>query len=333
MEHSVRTIRVYKHGVTMGTAPVNNSHQRALRGEVCGWTPAATRRNVAFLRSVVDKNLPKTDEGQPLKAFAVTLTVKNCPETPDLWHATRRAFMMRMERLGLYRSHWVVEWQRRGVPHLHCALWFEGDITQREIISAWIGVSAKYGAKPVSQYVLPIFDAVGWFKYMAKHAARGVKHYQRSNENKPEQWGSKTGRVWGHTGDWPRIEGQSIKCNDKSFFMARRMAKNWRIAEARAELHQKREKVPTGFQGAFLGEITWADGKSRPNGLSDRERGRLAGTWRLRAARGLLKCNERVRSELRGVSEWIGARLMLTMIECTLANGGELILAEMDDCD
>lgn len=327
----MRTITVYSHGVTMGTAPVNNSHKRALRGEVCGWTPAATRRNVAFLRSVVEKKLPTTEDGQPLKAFAVTLTVKTCPETPDDWHTMRDSYMKRMARLGLYRSHWVVEWQRRGVPHLHCALWFEGDIQPGQIVRAWCDVAEPYDARPQSQHVLPIFDAVGWFKYMAKHAARGVKHYQRSNENKPEQWGSKTGRVWGHTGDWPRIEGQPIKCNDRSFFMARRMAKNWRIAEARAELQQKRNKVPAVPIGFDLSRITWPDGKSRPNGLTDRERGRLAGTWRLRAARGLLKCNERVRSELRGVSEWISAGLMLTMIECTLANGGELLLPDPDD--
>lgn len=292
---------------------MKNSHKRGIRGDVCGWTSAATRRNVAFLRSITDKNLPTTTDGQPLKAFAVTLTVKNCPETPQDWHTMRDSYMKRMARLGLYRSHWVVEWQRRGVPHLHAAFWFTGDITQREIISAWIGVAAKYGAKPVSQYVLPIFDAVGWFKYMAKHAARGVKHYQRSNENKPEQWGSKTGRVWGHTGDWPRIEGQKLRCNDKAFFMVRRMAKNWRIADARAELKMNLDNFKINTANSDIDKAGRA----------------IAGSfWRLRSAKSMFCDREPMVSKLRGISEWIDAQLMISMVECALANGGELLFPE-----
>ena len=309
---------------------MNNSHERAPRGVVCGWSPSATRRNVAFLRSVVDKKLPMTAEGQPLKAFAITLTLKKCPESPEKWHDTRRAFMDRMRRAGLYRSHWVVEWQRRGVPHLHCAMWFESDISHLDIIKAWCAVAAKYNAGEKAQFVLPIFDAVGWFKYMAKHAARGVKHYQRSNDNKPEQWGNSTGRVWGNTGDWPRIEGQKLRVNDKAFFMARRMARNWRIAEARAEFYKNLAKVPKTGSNGSVGLILGVDGVIRPQGLSDRHRARLAGTWRLKSAKGMLKCSDRVRSELRGISEWISAGLMLTMVEHTLACGGELLMPEDD---
>ncbi|MFO5973161.1 hypothetical protein, partial [Pseudomonas aeruginosa] len=57
-------------------------------------------------------------------AAALTPTVRDCPPTSDDWHRLLKAWAMRMQRAGMIRLHWVTEWQRRGVPHLHCAIWF-----------------------------------------------------------------------------------------------------------------------------------------------------------------------------------------------------------------
>ena len=78
-------IKSYRHGMTGGVAPMNNSHTRALRGVVEGWSTGATRRNTAFLRSIREDQL--TGIG-----VALTLTLKTCPVTPADWHRLRRAW-------------------------------------------------------------------------------------------------------------------------------------------------------------------------------------------------------------------------------------------------
>ena len=121
---------------------------------------------------------------------------------------------------------------------------------------------------------MPINDAIGWFQYLSKHAARGVKHYQRTAENIPEGWKSKTGRVWGKGGHWPLREAIRVNLQDQhgdgGFFAFRRLCRSWRISDARAS-----------------GDL-----------------------WRLKSARAMLKCpcnpeTGVALSRVRGVAEWI----------------------------
>lgn len=242
----MRTLKVYRHGVTMGTPPQKNDHVRSTRGVVTGWSESATRRNTAFLRSADERHLPFTDDGMPLSAWAFTLTVKSCPPSSDEWHAVRRHFMKRLDRLGLYRSHWVIEWQKRGVPHLHGAFWFPAGFRPSQVIDHWLDLTAPYGALRYGQFVTPVHDSIGWFKYLSKHASRGVKHYQRSPENIPEAW-KKTGRVWGYTGDWPTIQPIQIRLDDSGFFKLRRLFRAWRIADARASRDRFRIRQAKGM--------------------------------------------------------------------------------------
>ena len=215
----MRTLKVYRHGLTMGTAPNSYKHVPRIRGEVQGWSSSATRRNTAFLRSAVETDLPNDLNGSPLTAYAFTLTLKTCPPTPDDWHRLRKAFLKRLNRLGLYRCHWVTEWQRRGVPHLHGAFWFPSvpgcDSTPVNVLRHWMDLTAEpYGASYSAQHFTLITDAVGWFKYLSKHASRGVTHYQRNPKNIPPEWSKKTGRVWGHTGDWPISEPMQFELDE-----------------------------------------------------------------------------------------------------------------------
>lgn len=239
-----------------------NSHPRARRGNVEGWSDGATRRNTAFLRSIREDRL--TGAG-----VALTLTLRTCPPTADDWHRLRRAWEMRMRRAGMLRLHWVTEWQRRGVPHLHGAIWFPNSYDTITPVDAWCDLAERYGAGRRGQHARVIDGPIGWFQYLSKHAARGVKHYQRNAENIPEGWQARTGRVWGKSGDWPIREAVRINLQDQhgdgGWFAFRRLVRSWRVAEARA-----------------------ADD-----------------AYRLRSARSMLRCEDQSLSRVRGVSEWI----------------------------
>lgn len=272
------TLTVYRHGLTAGVPPETVTRTPALRGEVAGWSAAAARRNVRWLYGVIETGL--TGQG-----FAVTLTLRDCPATPDDWHRLRRAWLMRMQRLGMSRCHWVTEWQRRGVPHLHGVVYFPHDaalLAYRRIVPAWLDAGAgDLGASPRGQHLAPVDAIVGWLQYLAKHAARGVSHYQRCAANIPPAWGGRTGRVWGHTGDWPRQDGARLSLDGPAYYALRRLVRSWRVADARAA------------------------GDPR----------------RIRAARRLLTCHRRPLSELRGVSEWIPESVGLSLVAIAAQRG------------
>lgn len=216
---------------------MNNSHVRALRGEVQGWSVGAARRNTEFLMSVREDRL--TGAG-----IAATLTLRDCPPDGAAWHRIRRAWVARMRRAGMVRLHWVTEWQRRGVPHLHCAIWFADLYDFEAVVSGWLAVAGVYGAGPRGQHVRVIDGPVGWFQYLSKHAARGVAHYQRSIETVPPAWQRKTGRVWGYNGDWPRQEAVRLILQDQhgdgGWFAYRRLVRSMRRADARASCDRRR---------------------------------------------------------------------------------------------
>lgn len=225
-------VTVYRHGGKGGVAPGRNDHMRMKRGQVEGWSIGAARRNSEFLMSVREDLL--TGAG-----VATTLTLRDCPSTSREWHAVRKALIERLRRAGMIRLHWVTEWQRRGVPHLHLAIWWPDSYDTQTAIDAWLDLTGEqYGAGRAGQHARPIDGAIGWFQYLAKHAVRGVKHYQRSGDNIPEGWQEKTGRVWGHSGDWPlaapRKFGLQDQHGDGGWFHLRRMVRSWRIADARA---------------------------------------------------------------------------------------------------
>jgi hypothetical protein len=261
--------------------PKVNDHQRAPRGKVTGWSAGATRRNTRFLYSVEDDGL--TGVG-----LAVTLTVRDCPPSAREWHALRRAWIKRMQRAHMIRLHWVTEWQRRGVPHLHAAIYFDelpelAGVLAVRARRAWAGsgwrsepdgVAVPFGAGEFAQHVEPITDAVGWRQYVSKHASRGVSNYQRAAAGIPDGWRGETGRVWGTCGEWPVRDAVRINLQgsegDGGWFAFRRVVRGWRRADARAE--------PVAAK--------------RPG--------------RIRAARAMLKASERGLSEVRGLSEWAG---------------------------
>lgn len=276
-------LRVYHHGTmaSVGNMPNPNPPKR---GKVVGWSTAAARRNTKFLYSVRASGI--TGDG-----FAITLTLRDCPTTHEQWHKLRRAYIERLRRMGLIRLHWVTEWQRRGVPHLHLAAWFPESETPQDaaalmsnLIRHWLEAgAAELGALSRCQHVAHIDGPVGWFQYVSKHAARGAKHYQRDTAAIPRGW-EKTGRLWGHSGDWPTDEAMEFDLSHTAFYAYRRIVQRWRMADARAS--------------------------------GDRRR--------IKAARRMLQASNRVIGQVRGVSEWVTMDMQARIVVHLGALGHEI---------
>ena len=313
----MRTVKVYRNGVSAGTNSGKTGGDVGRRSQVTGWSKGAARRNLQFLYSVDASRL--TGWG-----FAVTLTLKHCPPDADAWQAVRTSWVKRMRRLGMLRLHWVTEWQRRGVPHLHGAVFFPDPRSPGEqrgpcalgwgdrrgqtytdypsvlalkhlIIHHWIQSAGDYIAGARGQQIDDIEGFRGWALYLARHASRGVNHYQRRPESVPQGW-TKTGRLWGYAGEWPRDDALSFTLDDPGWYAFRRMVRSWAKADARSRL----AAIPPGGKGR--------QGAQRSLGY----------------ARRLLACGNPDLSPVRGVSEWIDRDDSLRFIHVLAALGYEV---------
>jgi len=218
------TFKAYANGSTMGVG--NASPVGGKRGEVVGWSAAAVRRHKRWLYGVEAPELSGVGD-------AVTLTMRLTPESEVEWRALLERLFRGLRERGYLRWHWVVEWQRRGTPHLHMAVYAPEGAERPgwDTVMLWLRLTREYEAAAGAQFVTPITGPVGWLKYLSKHASRGVKHYQR--QGKPEGW-SKTGRLWGYGGEWPvspPVEGMLTR---EQYHQVRRMVRNWAVADARA---------------------------------------------------------------------------------------------------
>ena len=129
----------------------------------------SSRGNTRFLYSVLTPELPVSAIGVPLLGLSGSLTLRDCPPSHDDWKTLREALFFRLRRKGLYRLHWLTEWQKRGVPHLHFAAWFlqsvvvininqpalsDSELAQvlSYLISAdWLSISSVYRSSGLSQ--------------------------------------------------------------------------------------------------------------------------------------------------------------------------------------
>lgn len=278
------TLKVYPNGLTAGITPSHSVTPSGLKTDVKGWSLDSSRSNTRFLYSVRSEDL--TGYG-----LALSLTVRECPETHDDWKKCREALVKQLVRLGMTRLHWLTEWQRRGFPHMHAAVWFPdpGSDLERQrlaltILAAWLRITAAYRSLQRSQTVAPITDEIGWLQYLSKHAARGAAHYQRAAAGIPKGW-IKTGRMWGHRGEWPTDEPIALELSDwLSWFRFRRLCRSYRLSQARQ-------------QGKRLS---------------------------VRAARRMLRCTNDKVAAFRGVSGWIPRETVLAFLDYLSREGGEV---------
>ena len=320
----MRTLKLYRHGFTMASIGYQ-SRRGGPRGKVTGWSPGAARRNTAFLRSVDETTL--TGHG-----IALTLTMKDCPESGTDLATILTSWIKRQRRGSMVRLHWVMEFQKRGVPHYHVAIWYDGspqDALRRapvesdyaaasfaisnidmhkaeprlsdyavKAVADWIELTAHLGTGPKGQHARPIIGAVGWFQYLAKHCGRGRQHYQRQQANTPKAWGSSP-RVWGKSGDWKIIEPATAVLTTKQWYKLRRLVRAQRVARSRSVVPGPGWSwLPPLFTKTMARDFTTMPGL--PSKLTIRHRLRL-----LKHARSMLRCTEQKLSQVRGVSEWI----------------------------
>jgi len=226
-------IHILPNGGTLFT-PSPTSKNTPTRTECIGWSRAVSRRNTDFLLSV------DSDQLQGF-GYALTLTIRECPESPNDWQRARLKLVHRLRRMGMIRMHWLTEWQRRQVPHLHAAVWFSSEFTPSQIISHWMAAASPFGCATDAQFVAPIAGAPGWFEYLAKHAARSITNYQRSPANVPPQWQGKTGRMWGKLGSWPVSDIKAVEVPASVEFQYRRLLMRYQVGKARRQGDVRRE--------------------------------------------------------------------------------------------
>jgi hypothetical protein len=249
-------MKLYQNGVSLYMGGTG-THTRAKRGEVVGWSAAAARRQRQWAWSVESEKLNGN-------GVAVTLTLAHTPENATEFHRLRRTYLMRIERMGLVAGHWVVEWQERGTPHLHMALYFDHELDAHELdltVVHWVTIAGN-DTSIFAQDRARIDGALGWLKYLAKHATRGIHHYQRQGH--PEGW-SKTGRLWGTVGAWPTVEPIEIDgLSNAEFYRIRRMMRAWAMADAKSAGDRRRmmylarsRRTSDKQKSRYLGAADW----------------------------------------------------------------------------
>lgn len=220
-------------------AQVSNHKRKPVKhNKAQGWSMGATRRLRDFLASVEYQTI-----AQDYTGVSLTLTYpSNSYPNPKDFHS-----LLDNYQDGLKYDYgrdimfiWVVEWTRAKTPHIHAVLFVKTDTytpyTPLEVRERWLKITAKYGTVAAAQYIKPIFNINGWFKYLRKHSVRGLKHYQRNKDNIPTVWLSGTGKLWGKTRNMIVSEPQEYYLEPYHYHQIRRALNNYTIAIANTAL-------------------------------------------------------------------------------------------------
>ncbi|WP_065457094.1 rolling circle replication-associated protein [Bifidobacterium breve] len=292
------------------------STQAPERSNTNGWTANVARRNEQTLQQIDFAAI----DGE---AAFVTLTMLK-QQMPDVsseqFHKWLNAWLVYMRRRGMRHYYWILEFQASGNPHLHVIVWLSDwrtggakrgyvhhrwdVVEQYRALAYWVkrlnadGVAAKVDAQNFQMVELgqsPTVDGVTLesatperlLMYLAKHAARGVAHYQRQISNMPDDWQCRSGRVWGHDGKLPLREQLDVECSYEVFWQYRRLVRRWVCANA--------SKMTD-------------DDKQRRSIVS---------------ARRMLRCSRPDVSPYRGVSAWLPASVASQLLDAAVSMGGE----------
>ncbi len=263
------TISIRAHGVS---ATRNQTVVNPVTGEIVtltafqppertatkGWTPNVARRNEQRLQQI------DFDAIDGIPAF-VTLTMPSQQMgevSAAEFHGWLKRWLQFMKRHGLQHYYWILEFQASGNPHIHVLVWLDREwepLEQYRALRSWVNMlnKANVGARIQGQIWEPI-DVGGEIvvdgervpahpervlMYLAKHAARGVAHYQRQLSNMPEDWQYRSGRVWGHDRGLPLREQQDYETDYPTFWRYRRLVRRWRVSEAQAIVDPERRRA------------------------------------------------------------------------------------------
>lgn len=272
-------------GVKGGIGGGNGSPEK--RGKCNGWSAGSARRNMNWLMSV-DTDLLKGP------AFAYTLTVGDIPASHDEWAKLVKNVLRFFMRNGAIRHHWVVEWQKRGAPHMHGVVYLDPENINYdfpwEAKKHWLKMTAHLGTSSRCQEFKELRFADAWNRYVSKHAGRGYAHYQRAKGSLPPEW-QQTGRMWGKGGPWPTVENR-YDLSNRAFQIFRRMMRSWLIAQSRTDIKNAKN---------------WLKTKHGPDNLK-------AAVNALKYRKRMLKRNDIHKSRVRGISEWAPQAVQDTML-------------------
>ena len=254
---------------------LNQAPRPGVRGACMGWTPAASRANRRFAASIDAEAL------QHMGLLGVTCTVRDCPPCAEGWAERRQAWYAALKRHGLVHWHWVTEWQRRAVPHLHALLVYPNQRTAVEAIEpglhAWLRANRDlHPAKPGQRWgTVRSIKAIA--RYQAKHVARTVKNYQRDAAYMPASWRGRTGRVWGASQGFPRLEPKVAYLSvEQADIMRKNMARVAASQLRRKGLRKAEVKaLQEGMVARWQGLVVWAQNAMESNdfwqGIADRK--------------------------------------------------------------
>ncbi len=276
------------------------SFQPPERTATKGWTVNVTRRNEQRLQQV------DFDAVDGVPAF-VTLTMPSqqmCDVTAAMFHSWLKSWLRYMKRHGMLHYYWILEFQATGNPHLHVLVWLDHEpdaLAQYRALRSWVNMLNKSGVGARLQgQIYESIDVGGEIvvdgetvpahpervlMYLAKHAARGVAHYQRQLSNMPEDWQYRSGRAWGHDRGLPLREQLDVETDYPTFWRYRRLVRRWRCSEARA--------------------------------IADPRRRRSA----ILQARGCLRCPRADVSPYRGISAWVPADVASALLDAAVRGG------------
>lgn len=305
------TISIREHGVSAvrnqtvvnpetGEIVTLTAFQPPERTATKGWTVNVARRNEQRLQQI------DFDAVEGFPAF-VTLTMPSGQMgevSAAMFHGWLKSWLRYMKRHGLAHYYWILEFQASGNPHLHLLVWLDHDwdaLEQFKALRSWVNMLNKsdVGARLQGQ-IWENIDVGGEITvdgetvpahpervlmYLAKHAARGVAHYQRQIENMPDDWQYRSGRVWGHDRGLPLREQQDVECDYPTFWRYRRLVRRWRCSEA--------------------------------NSIVDPER-RCAAVVQ---ARRCLRCPRPEISPYRGISAWVPSDVASALLDAAMRGG------------
>lgn len=292
-------ISILPNGSTSGNPNPLGNPNPPKRKQTTGWSPSVSRRLRNWLYSVPIETLD---------GFGVsfTLTLRDCPPTSDDWADLRDQLFKRLFRAGCIRLHWVTEWQARGMPHLHGIAYFQNKVSQSLIPDHWCSIAHNlYGAESWCQDSKLIHDVSGWLQYLSKHSAKSISNYQRSPENVPEGW-LKTGRVWGHRGEWKTREAMLFSIDQAGFYQYRRICKKHYFSCAR-------DRYLKSIHDEYGQKITRSSSVYRSKVLPKKRQ--------LLSAKTALKSNDKDTSHFQGTSNWISADVSLNIVSFLGASG------------
>lgn len=220
-----------------------------------GWTVNVARRNEQRLQQI------DFDAVDGVPAF-VTLTMpaqQMADVSASMFHGWLKRWLQYMKRHGMTHYYWILEFQATGNPHLHVLVWLDhmpDALETYKALRSWVRMLDKSGVGARQQgQIWESIDVGGELvvdgervpahpervlMYLAKHAARGVAHYQRQIANMPEDWQYRSGRVWGHDRSLPLREQEDVETDYPTFWTFRRLVRRWRVSEAQAIVDPER---------------------------------------------------------------------------------------------